>query len=76
MKIDIFVNLGYRSGHTRSRPGERPAQAGGAALLMDAHRALGGPMASPTRLPVFDADNHMYEQPDAFTRYLPTSTRT
>ncbi len=21
--------------------------------------------------PVFDADNHMYEQPDAFTRYLP-----
>lgn len=21
--------------------------------------------------PVFDADNHMYEQPDAFTRFLP-----
>jgi predicted TIM-barrel fold metal-dependent hydrolase len=25
--------------------------------------------------PVFDADNHMYEQPDAFTRYLPSEYR-
>ena len=24
---------------------------------------------------VFDADNHMYEATDAFTKYLPPSTR-
>ena len=28
-------------------------------------------MANRLDYPVFDADNHMYEQPDAFTRYLP-----
>ena len=28
-------------------------------------------MSSRLDYPVFDADNHMYEQPDAFTRYLP-----
>jgi predicted TIM-barrel fold metal-dependent hydrolase len=28
-------------------------------------------MTSRLDYPVFDADNHMYEQPDAFTRYLP-----
>ncbi len=29
-------------------------------------------MGDAFNFPVFDADNHMYEQPDAFTRYLPT----
>ena len=31
----------------------------------------GGLMERRLDYPVFDADNHMYEQPDAFTRYLP-----
>ena len=28
-------------------------------------------MASTTGIPVFDADNHLYETTDAFTRHLP-----
>ena len=32
-------------------------------------------MANRLDFPVFDADNHMYEQPDAFTRYLPPEYR-
>ena len=28
-------------------------------------------MGTTLDYPVFDADNHMYEQADAFTRYLP-----
>ena len=28
-------------------------------------------MARQLDFPVFDADNHMYEKTDAFTRYLP-----
>jgi hypothetical protein len=31
-------------------------------------------MDMPSRkldFPVFDADNHMYERPEAFTKYLP-----
>src|SRR6476660_6602993 len=28
-------------------------------------------MAAPLDFPVFDADNHLYETQDAFTRYLP-----
>ena len=32
-------------------------------------------MARTLDIPVFDADNHMYEQKDAFTRYLPERYR-
>jgi predicted TIM-barrel fold metal-dependent hydrolase len=32
-------------------------------------------VANRLDFPVFDADNHMYEQPDAFTRYLPPEYR-
>ncbi len=32
-------------------------------------------MAHRLDYPVFDADNHMYEQPDAFTRHLPSEYR-
>ncbi len=32
-------------------------------------------MAHRLDFPVFDADNHLYEQPDAFTRYLPDEYR-
>jgi hypothetical protein len=32
-------------------------------------------MARHLPFPVFDADNHMYETTDAFTKYLPRSTR-
>ena len=28
-------------------------------------------MTSPAGIPVFDADNHLYETEDAFTRHLP-----
>ncbi len=28
-------------------------------------------MASPSGIPVFDADNHFYETEEAFTRHLP-----
>ena len=28
-------------------------------------------MTSPTGIPVFDADNHLYETVEAFTRHLP-----
>ena len=31
-------------------------------------------MARKLDFPVFDADNHMYETTDAFTKYLPPST--
>ena len=30
-------------------------------------------MARKLDFPVFDADNHMYETTDAFTKYLPSS---
>ena len=32
-------------------------------------------MASPSGIPVFDADNHLYEMQDAFTRHLPPKYR-
>jgi predicted TIM-barrel fold metal-dependent hydrolase len=34
--------------------------------------AFGGPVPADLSYPVFDADNHMYETTDAFTKYLPS----
>ena len=33
-------------------------------------------MTTPSGIPVFDADNHLYEPPEALTRHLPDRYRS
>src|SRR6478736_1136422 len=38
-------------------------------------RCYNGRMGQPLDFPIFDADNHLYETEDAFTRHLPKEHR-